>query len=190
MSKPYLIIVEGPQGVGKSALTTGLREKIPSTTLVRLAGTKEVNSEHSFRNHKSVLDMVRANVGLQMNFVFDRSYFSEDVYCRLGYKPYSFRGETKVLSDMLNALTPDYQIFVILLGAREDVLRERLLRDKPMYKGVEFSVANSMNQFGMYVTSLYPLSAYGGITLVHIDTSDIDSEAVLARSLQLIKYEQ
>ena len=39
--KNRLIIVEGPQGTGKTNLTNFLRENIPSSNLYRLSGQKD-----------------------------------------------------------------------------------------------------------------------------------------------------
>ena len=39
--KDIMIIVEGPQGAGKTTFTNYLREKIPATDLYRLTGIKD-----------------------------------------------------------------------------------------------------------------------------------------------------
>lgn len=40
MKKQKLIIVEGPQGTGKTTLTNYLRDNIPGSNLYRLSGQK------------------------------------------------------------------------------------------------------------------------------------------------------
>jgi len=140
MNKPYFIVVEGAQGVGKSSLTNGLRESIPYTTLLRLSGTKESSAEHAFINHKSILNMVKDNAGLGMNFVCDRSYFSEEVYCKLGYKKHSFDKECADLTASLATLVDHYNIIFLLLTAGGFDLGERLRREKVQCREVIFDV--------------------------------------------------
>ena len=41
MERSKVIIVEGPQGAGKTTLTNRLRELITSTNLIRMSGVKD-----------------------------------------------------------------------------------------------------------------------------------------------------
>ena len=45
MANSKIIIVEGPQGVGKTTITDYIRHAIPYTNLYRLSGTADISIE-------------------------------------------------------------------------------------------------------------------------------------------------
>lgn len=136
--KPYLIIVDGPQGAGKSTITNLLREKITSSVLIRHAGVpdrSETGCEKSYTSHKETLKYIKGCIGTGLSFVMDRSHFSEKVYCNLGYKPYSFESETEKLNWFLDRILGQfYNVLLVVLIAGEKEYAERLDRKKGEYQ--------------------------------------------------------
>ena len=87
--KNRLIIVEGPQGTGKTSLTNYLRDNIASSNLYRLSGQKDktlTGKKYSEIMYKALLDYLERMQIVPMTILFDRTFFSEEVYARLGYK--------------------------------------------------------------------------------------------------------
>ncbi len=151
MSRNRMIIVEGPQGTGKSTLTNYLRDNIPSSNLQRLSGQRDKTINGKVLSEKMyfiLLNYLKAMESIPMDFVFDRNFFSEEVYARLGYKEYSFTDVYNSLIDKLCAL--DYDIYLILLFVQnKEVFYERLKREHHSYQS--FSIENSMNQQKCYL---------------------------------------
>ena len=88
MEKNRLIIVEGPQGTGKTTLTNYLRDNIPSSNLLRLSGSKDktkTGKEISRNMYYALQDYLKKMENIPMDFIFDRTFFTEEVYARLGY---------------------------------------------------------------------------------------------------------
>jgi thymidylate kinase len=157
--KPKIIFIEGSQGVGKSSVTKELREKLKYTTMLDLnaIGDKSFEGRNKmYKYHKSILNMFDDNKYNGMNFLCSRSYFSEAVYCELGYKSYDFEVQTNSLTSELTYLTKYYDIYFIVLTATEEELEERLNRNKFAYN--KFSVENSLNQQNVYKRYLRYLS--------------------------------
>lgn len=153
--KPFILIIEGGNAVGKSFICKELREKIKYVTLLDLNGCpdKSKNGERKmFDYHKRIFDFFEDTSNCQMNYICCRSYKSETVYCKLGYKPYTFEKYDKLLTNYLSYLTKYYDIYFILLTTDEDTFGMRLNRDKVEYH--KFSVENSIKQQNMYKCEL------------------------------------
>ena len=147
--KNTIIIVEGPQGVGKTTFTNYLREKMQSTDLYRLAGIKdktETGLEKNEQRYNNLLEYIK-NCN-NINMIFDRIFFSEEVYSRLGYKPYSFSETYKQLLEKLDNLHYDIYLVVLYL---EDIseYEKRIVRDKHQYQ--QFNVESSIQQQEEYL---------------------------------------
>ena len=147
--KDRIIIVEGPQGAGKTTFTNYLREKMTSTDLYRLQGIKDKTSaglEKSKKRYETLLEYMKNTENVDM--LFDRTFFSEEVYCRLGYKDYSF---TEVYNDLLEKLNNlDSEIYLVILYLDDKTEYEnRLNRDKHAYQ--EFKAKNSILQQEAYL---------------------------------------
>ena len=157
--KPKIIFIEGCQGCGESSVTKELREKLKYTTMLDLnaIGDKSLDGrDKMYKYHKGILNMFEDNKYNGMNFLCSRSYFSEAVYCELGYKSYDFEVQTNSLTSELTYLTNYYDIYFIVLTATEEELEERLNRNKFAYN--KFSVENSLNQQNVYKRYLRYLS--------------------------------
>lgn len=151
MNKPFLIFVEGSQGVGKSTVCRELREQLKYTTLLDLSaiGDKTEEAQHKmFKYHNQILDMFDYTKFCEMNYVCCRSFLSERIYCNLGFKPYSFDRYLNVLINNVDYLTKWYDVYFVLLLATEEDLKIRLNRDKFAYQS--FSVESSLAQQKQY----------------------------------------
>jgi thymidylate kinase len=88
-----LIVIEGPQGAGKTTITDYLRHKIPYTNLYRLNGTRDSSpsgKQKSVEMYTDLLDYMEKLQNKDINLLFDRTFFTELVYCRLGFKEFSY----------------------------------------------------------------------------------------------------
>lgn len=151
-NKNRMIIVEGPQGTGKTTLANYLRENISSSNLYRLSGQKdksESGKEFSKYMYQIQLDYLEKMACVPMDLIFDRTFFTEEVYARLGYKDYSFTDVYQQLVERLENI--DYDIYLAILYLNNtDLYLERLQRDIH-HNYQSFSVSNSINQQMKYL---------------------------------------
>lgn len=154
MARSKLIIVEGPQGAGKTTVTDYLRNTLKHTNLYRLSGVSDssiAGLEKSKKMYYDLLDYMKNMENLDINLLFDRTFFTEENYCRLGKKEYSF---TEVYNDLLEKFSKlDFDIYYITLYLEDESLyEERLKRDgkvEPAY--AKFSSENSILQQNEYL---------------------------------------
>ncbi len=154
MANSKLIIVEGAQGAGKTTITDYLRNSIKHTNLYRLSGISDstkLGYEKSKKMYEYLLEYTEKMENLDINLLFDRTFFSEENYCRLGFKEYSFTDEYNILLEKLSKL--DFDIYYITLYLQDESLfEERLKRDgkvEPAY--AKFSSQSSINQQREYL---------------------------------------
>lgn len=148
--KDKIIIVEGPQGAGKTTFTNYLREKVAASDLYRLTGIKDkeiTGLEKTRRKYFKLLEYIE-NCS-DVNMIFDRTFFSEEVYTRLGYKNYSFDDTYNKLLEKLDSL--DYDIYLIVLYLEDVSEYEKRIeaRDKHQYQ--KFNIESSIKQQGEYL---------------------------------------
>ena len=80
MTKNRIIIVEGPQGTGKTTLTNYLRDNIPASNLYRLSGQKDKTNngkEKSIIMYNALLDYLYKMQEVEMDLIFDRTFFTD-----------------------------------------------------------------------------------------------------------------
>ena len=147
--KDTIIIVEGPQGAGKTTFTNYLREKIPSADLYRLTGIKDKTETGYFKIKKKYFKLLEYIENCEdVNMIFDRTFFSEEVYSRLGYKPYSFHDIYEELLQKLDKLNYDIY-FVVLYLEDTNSYKKRIQRNKHEYQ--KFNVESSIRQQEEYL---------------------------------------
>lgn len=154
--KPFIIIVEGPQGVGKTTLTNWLRDNYKYCELMRLTGSapisKELHEKVGLEYHIGALERCENLVAMGcFNVIMDRSYFSEAVYAVLykGYNPFDgLMNYCQILGDI--ATRQDVNILIINLKGTEDFFEKSLKRNKPDYQDVKYGVETSIAQQDMY----------------------------------------
>lgn len=144
-----IIIVEGPQGVGKTTFTNYLREKMGATDLYRLTGIKDKTITGLKKIEKKYDSLLKYIENCEdVNLLFDRTFFTEEIYARLGFKPYSFK---EVYEKSLNKLDSlDFDIYLIVLYLKDTSEYERRIkRDKHQYQ--KFEVESSIKQQEEYL---------------------------------------
>ena len=75
--KDTIIIVEGPQGVGKTTFTNYLREKIASTDLYRLTGIKDKTEAGYLKIKRKYMKLLEMWKTVKMLIWFLTEYFSQ-----------------------------------------------------------------------------------------------------------------
>ena len=96
MADSKLIVIEGAQGAGKTTITDFIRYSLSCTNLYRLSGTRDSSPtglKKSISMYEILLDYIKKLENTSVNLLFDRTFFTEEVYCRLGKKQYSFTEE-------------------------------------------------------------------------------------------------
>ena len=173
MANSKIIIVEGPQGAGKTTITDYIRKVIPYTNLYRLSGTADITKagkEKAKVMYEDLMDYIEKLQNKSINLLFDRTFFTEEVYCRLGFKDYSF---TDVYNKLLNRLSQmDFDIYYITLYlGNEDEYITRLDRDgKAKVKFTKFEKQSSVNQQKEYLKLADEIKEkYKNIHVVNID---------------------
>ncbi len=174
MANSKLIVVEGAQGVGKTTYTDYIRHTLSYTNLYRLCGTSD-SSETGYEKAKKMYDVLLEYVkkleNTSINLLFDRTFFSEEIYCRLGKKAYSFTEEYNELLEKFSKL--DFEIYYITLYVEnEEVFGERLNREgKAVFKQSEFTIQNSINQQKEYLKMAEEVKEkYPNINVINIRT--------------------
>jgi len=190
MANSKLIIVEGPQGAGKTTVTDFLRYKIPYTNLYRLNGTgdsSENGKEKAKVMYTDLVDYIEKLQNKNINLVFDRTFFTEEVYCRLGFKDYSF---TDVYEDLLNRIDKmDFETYFINLHlSDENEFEKRLSREgKVEIKYAKFSKESSINQQNAYLEVAKEIKEKcSNIKVVELDTC-IGIDNVKEKIMEILK---
>lgn len=173
MEKSKLIIVEGPQGAGKTTVTDFIRFSLSYTNLYRLGGTSDKTidgKEKSKKMYYALLDYIKTLEDASINLLFDRTFFSEEVYCRLGYKDYSFSDVYDDLLKILCSLNFDIY-FIALYLSDENEFEKRLFREaKADIKYAKFNKENSVNQQNAYLKIADEISEkYPNVNVVKFD---------------------
>ncbi len=146
-----IIIIEGPQGVGKSTMANFLRDNLASSNLYRLTGIKDKTKTGYDKNKRMYLNLLNYMEELEdteLNLIFDRTFFTEQVYCLLGFKEYKFDDVYERLVQKLNAL--DFNIYYVVLYLEDtNIYERRLKRQHHQYQA--FSIESSVNQQNTYL---------------------------------------
>ena len=175
MANSKIIIVEGPQGVGKTTITDYIRHAIPYTNLYRLSGTADISIEGKEKArvmYEDLLEYIEKLQNKSINLLFDRTFFTEEIYCRLGFKEYSF---TDVFDKLIEKLAKmDFDIYYITLYlSNPDEFTNRLDRKgKTKVKYTEFNKNSSSNQQDEYLKLAKEIKEkYPNINVLNIDNS-------------------
>ena len=175
MANSKIIIIEGAQGAGKTTITDFLRYSIKYTNLYRLTGTADSSKEGKRKAtimYKNLLAYMKTLENLNVNLLFDRTFFSEEVYGRLGYKDYSFTDVYEELLEELNSL--DFEIYYITLYLKDEALfAKRIKREgKAVPEYAKFKAENSINQQRAYLKIAEEVKEkYPNIHVINIENS-------------------
>lgn len=144
-----IIIVEGPQGTGKTTVTNYLREEMSATDLYRLSGIKDKTAtgrEKIKLKYDKLLEYMACCKDI--NMVFDRTFFTNEVYARLGYQNYYFSDIYEELLLKLDNIDADIYLVLLYLEDEQE-FNTRLKRDKHEYQ--KFEVESSIIQQREYL---------------------------------------
>ena len=191
MANSKLIVVEGAQGAGKTTYTDFIRYSLSYTNLYRLCGTSDSTKTglpKATKMYETLLDYLKNLENTSINLLFDRTFFTEEVYCRLGKKEYSFTEEYEKLLDRFSKL--DFEIYYITLYLEdESVFEQRLKREgKAEFKNSKFGIENSITQQREYLKMAEEIKEkYPNIKVINIQT-DKDLEEVKKEIREKIGY--
>ena len=153
MQKNTLIIVEGPQGAGKTTFTNYLRENLASADLHRLTGIKDKSKtglEKVTKRFQREMDYIKTGCSPEDPImVYDRNFFTDEVYARLGYKEYSCAETYQSLLNQLNNM--DLEIYLVILYLEDENLYKERLASRDKFEYQKFDIENSINQQREYL---------------------------------------
>lgn len=191
MANSKIIVVEGPQGAGKTTITDFLRHTLPYSNLYRLSGTADstaAGKKKAEEMYIDLLDYMKKLENKSINLIFDRTFFTEENYCRLGIKEYTFTDVYEKLLDQFAKL--DFDIYYITLYLQdENEYVERLKRDgKAVFKGAEFKAESSIKQQRVYLEmSKEVKEKYNNINVLNI-ANDKDLEETKKEIRKFLNY--
>lgn len=190
MANSKIIIVEGAQGVGKTTITDFLRYTIKYANLYRLTGTSDsskTGKKKATIMYKNLLKYMKTLENLNINLIFDRTFFTEENYCRLGFKDYSFSDVYEELIKELSEL--DFDIYYITLYLKdENLFKKRIEREgKAVPEYAKFKAESSINQQRTYLKMSEEIkNNYPNIHVVNIENSK-DLEEVKKELIDLFE---
>ena len=154
MANSKLIVVEGAQGAGKTTVTDFLRHSLSYTNLYRLSGTSDSSIEGKKKSEEMYYDLLEYIKRLEnksINLVFDRTFFTEENYCRLGKKEYEFTDVYEKLLKQFSNL--DFEIYYITLYLKDTNQYVKRLdrKEKAVIKYAKFEAENSIKQQEVYL---------------------------------------
>ena len=191
MANSKLIVVEGAQGAGKTTVTDFLRYSLSYTNLYRLCGTSDTSKEGKKKAEEmyiNLLEYIKKMENKSINLVFDRTFFTEENYCRLGKKDYTFTDVYEKLLEDFSKL--DFEIYYITLYLKEvEKYNTRLDRkDKATFKNSKFEAENSINQQKVYLEMAEDIKKkYPNIKVANI-SNDRDFEETKKELRNFIGY--
>ena len=125
---------------------------------------------------------------MSINLLFDRTFFTEENYCRLGKKQYSF---TEVYNKLLNDFSKlDFEIYYITLYLKDtNQYEKRLSREgKATVDYEKFGAENSIEQQNTYLEMAEEIKQkYPNIKTLNIPT-DQDLEITKKELKEFIGY--
>ena len=115
-----------------------------------------------------------------MNLIFDRTFFTEQVYALLGYKDYDFNDVYEELLKRLGQL--NYEIYYISLYLEDtSIYGTRLKREHHNYQA--FSIENSINQQNTYDSLLPKIEALPNTKVIRLAMDNFDEAYKKIREL-------
>ena len=191
MANSKLIVVEGAQGAGKTTVTDFLRYSLSYTNLYRLCGTSDTSKEGKKKAEEmyiNLLEYIKKMENKSINLVFDRTFFTEENYCRLGKKDYIFTDVYEKLLEDFSKL--DFEIYYITLYLKDvEKYNTRLDRkDKATFKNSKIEAENSINQQKVYLEMAEDIKKkYPNIKVANI-SNDRDFEETKKELRDFIGY--
>ncbi len=165
--KKQLIFVNGTMGAGKSTVCRALADRL--TPCVFLDGDWCWDM-HPFVVNEENKAMVLGNIAYLLNAFLANTSLTYVIFCWV-------MQEERIIEEICARLQGAFDLHVITLMVREDVLRARLARD----------IAAGLRDPGIVERSLARLPAYDGMKTVKLDVSDITAEQAADRIVQMVQ---
>lgn len=191
MANSKLIVVEGPQGAGKTTVTDFIRHGLKYTNLYRLCGTSDstpTGLQKAKDMYYDLLEYIKKMENKSINLVFDRTFFTEEIYSRLKFKEYDFSPVYNELVKEFNNL--DFDIYYITLYLEDtNLFKQRLVRsDKAIIDYAKFNIDSSINQQQQYLKMADEISSnYKNIKVFKV-SNDNDEEILKNKIKNILNF--
>ena len=191
MANSKLIVVEGPQGAGKTTVTDFIRHGLKYTNLYRLCGTADsspTGKQKAKDMYFDLLEYIKKMENKSINLLFDRTFFTEEIYSRLKFKEYEFSDIYEKLLDEFSKL--DFDIYYINLYLSDtNLYKTRLERSgKAITEYAKFNIESSIHQQEQYLKMANELSKkYNTIKVFNV-SNDTDEEALKHKIKEIFNF--
>ena len=191
MANSKLIVVEGPQGAGKTTVTDYIRHGLKYTNLYRLCGTADsspTGKQKAKDMYWDLLEYIEKMENKSINLVFDRTFFTEEIYSRLKFKEYNFSDEYEKLLNKFNTL--DFDIYYITLYLEDtELFKKRLVRDdKAITEYAKFNIDSSKKQQEQYLKMADEISSkYTNIKVFKV-SNDTDEKELKLKIKNILNF--
>lgn len=191
MANSKLIVVEGPQGAGKTTVTDYIRHGLKYTNLYRLCGTADsspTGKQKAKDMYWDLLEYIEKMENKSINLVFDRTFFTEEIYSRLKFKEYNFSDEYEKLLNKFNTL--DFDIYYITLYLEDtELFKKRLVRDdKAITDYAKFNIDSSKKQQEQYLKMADEISLkYTNIKVFKV-SNDTDEKELKLKIKNILNF--
>ena len=191
MANSKLIVVEGPQGAGKTTVTDFIRHGLKYTNLYRLCGTADsspTGKQKAKDMYFDLLEYIKKMENKSINLLFDRTFFTEEIYSRLKFKEYDFSDVYEELVYEFSKL--DFDIYYINLYLKDtNLYKTRLERSgKAITEYAKFNIESSINQQEQYLKMANELSKkYNTIKVFNV-SNDTDEETLKSKIKEILNF--
>lgn len=191
MANSKLIVVEGPQGAGKTTVTDYIRHGLKYTNLYRLCGTADsspTGKQKAKDMYWDLLEYIEKMENKSINLVFDRTFFTEEIYSRLKFKEYNFSDEYEKLLNKFSTL--DFDIYYITLYLEDtELFKKRLVRDdKAITDYAKFNIDSSKKQQEQYLKMADEISSkYTNIKVFKV-SNDTDEKELKLKIKNILNF--
>lgn len=191
MANSKLIVVEGPQGAGKTTVTDYIRHSLKYTNLYRLCGTADstpTGKKKASDMYWDLIEYIEKMENKSINLVFDRTFFTEEIYSRLKFKEYIFSDEYEKLLEKFSKL--DFDIYYITLYLKDtNLFNKRLIRDdKAITEYAKFNIESSKNQQIEYLKLADEISSkYPNIKVFKV-SNDTDEQELKTKIKNILNF--
>ncbi len=191
MANSKIIIVEGAQGAGKTTVTDYLRHAMTATNLYRLNGTSDSSYEgylKAVKMYEELLNYMENMENLSINLLFDRTFFTEENYCRQGYKDYSFTDAYNKLLKRLDNLDFDIYYITVYIEDVEEFAKRINRKEKGAQSYAQYKAKRSVGQQKVYLEMAEELKEKCKNIKVYNIKNDRPFEEVKAELKDILKY--